>query len=128
MTTYRDRALQAAKSAKAMQQDGDHSGACNRAYFAVFYAATGLLVQVGEEQAGKTHASLLRKFSERFVLTSRAPREVGRAMTLTQHLRSKADYLIEGATAEDANEAIASMDVFLKFALPLLEQANEEEL
>jgi uncharacterized protein (UPF0332 family) len=121
MTVYRDRALQAAKSAKAMRRDGDYSDACNRGYYAIVYAATGLLEQAGEEQPGKTHSSLVRKFSERFVLSGTASREVGRAISLAQNLRSKADYSASGATSEDADEAIEAMDEFLNFALPLLE-------
>jgi HEPN domain-containing protein len=39
MVTYLDRALEAAKSARKMRESGDSNGACDRAYYAVFYAA-----------------------------------------------------------------------------------------
>lgn len=118
MTIYLDRALQAAKSARGMRAGGDYNGAC--AYNAVFYAVMGLLELAGEESPGKTHASLSRKFSERFVLTGKAPSDLGRALSVSQNLRSKADYVIAGASKDDAADAIAAMDKILEFALPRL--------
>lgn len=120
MTTYLDRALEAAESARRDRASGDCNGACNRAYYAVFYAATGLLQSVGDEHLGKTHASLLRRFSERFVLTGEAPRQLGRTLTAAYNLRSKADYSLAGASEADADDAIAAMETVLEFAKPLL--------
>jgi uncharacterized protein (UPF0332 family) len=97
MTTYLDRALEAARSAREMRESADYNGACNRAYYSVFYAASGLLEGVGDERPGKTHASLLRRFSERFVLSGEAPSQLGRALGVAHDLRSKADYSLAGA-------------------------------
>jgi uncharacterized protein (UPF0332 family) len=120
MTTYLDRALQSAKTARTALADGDHNAACNRAYYAVFYAAMGLLDQAGDTNAGKTHATLLRRFSDRFIRTGDAPPDVGRALTVAQSLRSKADYVLAGASSDDASDAIAAMDKVLEFAKPRL--------
>lgn len=122
MTTYLDRALQAAESARRMYAEGDHNGASNRAYYAVYYASCGLLERVGEANPGKTHASLLRK---RFVLAGEAPAGVGRALTVAQNLRSKADYFLPGVTGEDAADAIAAVEKILEFAEPLLRRGAE---
>jgi uncharacterized protein (UPF0332 family) len=116
MTTYLDRALEAARSAREMRESADYNGACNRAYYSVFYAASGLLEGVGDERPGKTHASLLRRFSERFVLSGEAPSQLGRALGVAHDLRSKADYSLAGASKEDADDAIAAMERVLEFA------------
>jgi uncharacterized protein (UPF0332 family) len=120
MTTYLDRALQSAKTARKAMTDGDYNAACNRAYYAVFYAAMGLLDQAGDTSPGKTHATLLRRFFDRFVRTGDATPDVGRALTVAQSLRSKADYVLAGASLDDALDAIAAMDKVLEFAKPRL--------
>lgn len=125
MTSYLDRALESAQSARRMQSDGDYNGACNRSYYAVFYAAMGLFELAGDDKPGKTHASLSRKFSEHFVVTGKAPSDLGRALAVTQNLRSKADYMVAGASEADASDAIAAMDKILAFARPLLDTSIE---
>ena len=119
-TTYLGRALDAARAPEQMRDVGDHNAACNRAYYAIFYAALGLLEQEGNQSPGKTHSSLLRKFSERFVLSGLASRDGGRALAVTQNLRSKADYSVTGASEQDAADAMAAMQMFLEFAQPRL--------
>ena len=126
MTTHLDRALQAAESARRMQADGDYNGACNRCYYAVFNAVMGLLELAGDDNPGKTHASLSRKFSEYFVLSGKAPPDLGRALAISQNLRSKADYVIAGASEKDAADAVAAMDKILAFARPLLDADAQE--
>jgi uncharacterized protein (UPF0332 family) len=122
MTSYLDRAFQAAESARRDRASGDNNAACNRAYYAVFYAVLGLFEVEGDQNPGKTHASLLRKFSERFVLAGKAPAELGRALGVSQNLRSKGDYTLEGASDADAADAIEAMDKMLRFAQSRLEQ------
>ena len=124
MITYLDRALQAARSAEKMREAGDYNAACNRAYYAIFYAAIGLLEREGDDNPGKTHASLLRRFSERFVLPGTAPPELGRALAIARNLRSKADYSVAGASEGDAADAISAMERILEFARPRLISAK----
>ena len=90
-------------------------------------AALGLFEMSGDETAGKTHRSILRRFSERFVLSGKAAPEVGRAFTVAQSLRSTADHSAKGASAGDAVEAIAAMKVILEFAGPLLDPAADHK-
>lgn len=124
MTTYLARALQAAQSARRMQQDGDNNGACNRAYYAMFYVIHGLFERAGEDLSAKTHASVLRLFSQRFVLEGAAPPALGRALSVAQNLRAKADYSVAGVSSAETAEAIAAMDALLDYARPLLEQKD----
>lgn len=114
--TYLERALQAAESARRESESGDHNAACNRAYYAMFYAVQGLLEGAGQEDLGKTHASLLRLFSQRLVLGGDAPADLARALSVAQSLRARADYTLEGATADDAADAIAAMNRLLDYA------------
>lgn len=116
MTTYLERALQAADSARRENRSGDYNAACNRAYYAMFYVVQGLLEDAGQEDLGKTHASLLRLFSQRLVLRGNAPADLARALSVAQSLRARADYTLEGATAHDAAEALAAMNRLLDFA------------
>ena len=116
MTTYLERALQAADSARREAESGDYNAACNRAYYAMFYAVQGLLESAGQDDPGKTHASLLRLFSQRLVLGGDAPADLARALSVAQSLRARADYTLEGATADDAADAIAAMNRLLDYA------------
>ncbi|HZP21780.1 MAG TPA: HEPN domain-containing protein [Bauldia sp.] len=125
METYLARALQAAHSARSLRADGDFNAASNRAYYATYYAIRGLFELTGKDDFGKTHASVLRAFSQDFVLTGKAPRELGRALAIVQNLRSKADYSVEGASQEDAEAALSAMESLLAFALPQLNNRTE---
>ncbi len=116
MTTYLERAAQAAESARRESESGDYNAACNRAYYAIFYAVQGLLADAGQDDVGKTHASLLRLFSQRLVLSGEAPADLARALSVAQSLRARADYTLEGATADHAAEAIAAMNRLLDYA------------
>lgn len=129
MTTYLDRALQAARLARTLKADGDYNASTNRAYYAVFYAASGLLEMTGDERPGKTHASVASQVLGALRAPRQSPREVGRALTVAQNLRSQADYSLAGASEQDAADAIAAMERVLAFAQPLLEhglQANDD--
>lgn len=124
--TYLDRALQAARSAQRNRDEGDFNVACNRAYYAVFYAIHGLFEATGEELLGKTHSSVLRLFHQHFVATGKAPPELARALTLAQNLRSRADYSVAGASSKEADDAIAAMEALLDYARPLLEKSAKD--
>jgi hypothetical protein len=66
------------------------------------------------------------KSSRGMQLTGEASSDLGRALAVSQNLRSKADYMIAGASKEDANDAIAAMDKILEFAgLRLISNAGE---
>ena len=124
-TSYLDRALQAAGTARRDRDAGDFNAACNRAYYAMFYAVHGPLEAFGEDTLGKTHATTLRLFSQRMVASGEAPPELARALAVAQNLRSRADYRVEGATAKDAEHAIAAMDSLIEFARPILNSRKQ---
>jgi len=115
MTTYLDRALQAATSAQPNYDAGDFNAAANRAYYAPFYAVLALFEAAGAD-VGKTHSSTLRRFSQEFVFSGKASPEVGRVLTLAHNLRSAADYSADGVSQQEAAHSIAAMNSFLDFA------------
>jgi uncharacterized protein (UPF0332 family) len=123
MATYLERALQAAQSARRESESGDYNAACNRAYYAMFYAVQGLLEGAGQDDIGKTHASLLRLFSQRLVLSGDAPADLARALSVAQSLRARADYTLEGASADNAADAIAAMNRLLDYAKSRLQRS-----
>lgn len=128
MRTYFDKALTAVASARRDLASEDYDGAANRAYYAAFYLAIALLESVGEENPGKTHSTLLRRFSERFVRTGEAPADLGRALTAVYNLRSKADYTRPGASRQDAIDAIAATERVFEFARARLATGPEGKL
>jgi uncharacterized protein (UPF0332 family) len=126
MEGFLARAMQAARSASRLRDDGDFDAACNRAYYAMFFAIRALYGAEGVAGLGKTHASLLRAFSQDYVLGGKASRELGRALSLGQTLRSKADYSAESASREDADAAIAAMNDLLAFVRHAIGGQQEE--
>lgn len=112
MATHLERALRAAESARREREAGDFDATCNRAYYAMFYAAQGLLEAAGEDAPGKTHATTLRLFSQRLVAGGDAPPELARSLTIAQGFRSRADYTLDGVTAENADEALRAWTIY----------------
>jgi uncharacterized protein (UPF0332 family) len=106
-----------------LEATGDYDGACDRAYYAMFNAARTLLQADGVFKPGeaKTHATILRRFSEVFVLSGQADPVLGKGLNLVQGLRGKADYSPLEATREEACKAIETMDQLLRFAASHLE-------
>ncbi len=126
MTTYWDRAIEAAQTARRNRDEGDVNGACNRAYYAVFYAIQALFSASGESLAVKTHASVLRLFHERFIASGSLPGELARALTGIQNLRSKADYTQPGISEGEAADAISAMEDVLERVGQLLRDREKE--
>lgn len=78
------------RSARVLLDDDDPQGAANRAFYAMFHAATAALVVRGERVA--THAGLIGRFSDLFIKPGEFPKELGRAFNLAEDRRMEADY------------------------------------
>ncbi len=90
-----NKAHQAASSAQLLLNAGDTSGACNRAYYAVFDAARAALLTSGapvSSEIGKTHSGLIHAFSQHLVKTGLVPKELGQSFARAHELRLIADY------------------------------------
>jgi uncharacterized protein (UPF0332 family) len=120
------KALRAAESARQLLADEDYDGACDRAYYAMFNSARALLEAEGSlaPKDVKTHSSILRMFSEVFVLSNVAARELGRGFNLVQSLRAKADYSRIAVSKDAAIQAVQTMDNMLEFPKGRLETTN----
>jgi uncharacterized protein (UPF0332 family) len=75
----------------------------------------------------KTHSSVLRLFSEVFVLSGRATRDLGRGLNLVQSMRAKADYGRTMTSEESARKALETMVMMLEFANEYLEPRKEQD-
>lgn len=110
-----DRAL---ASAQVLLDDGDPNGSASRAYYAMFYVAEAALL--GEGVTASTHAGVLAAFGERFVLTERCPRALGRDLKQAFLRRQRADYDALGRlSAEQAQETLTKAKAFIEFVKPL---------
>ncbi|WP_462320663.1 HEPN domain-containing protein [Halochromatium sp.] len=92
------RALEA--SQRALDQS-DRETASDRAYYAVYYAAWGLLDLVGAPRP-KTHNGLIAEFSRRYVKEKHVGVEIGAILSRLQQLRLVADYTLEPIPLDDA--------------------------
>ena len=99
------KAHRALASAHMLFQDDDSDGACNRAYYAMFYAARAALIASRAPvppEIAKTHSGLIAAFSLHLVKPGLFPVELGRAFNRTEDLRLMADYKGDPITKEEA--------------------------
>lgn len=97
----------ALRSARLDLLDGDTDGAVNRSYYAMVNAAQAALLSSGvpEDKLPRTHSGLISAFGEHAVKSGKVDPECGRAISKTESLRLRADYMgveLDSATAEKA--------------------------
>lgn len=113
---YIIKASHAAKSARILLAAGDHEGACNRAYYAMFNAAHAALLWSGAQvNPGETkkHNSLIAAFGKHLVLTGLLPSELGKALNKAESIRIMADYTGEDIGDEKATELVEQAALFV---------------
>ena len=108
-----ERAEQAVNAAQKLLLDGYYDFAASRAYYAVFYAASALLLQEGLEF--RKHSGVIATIHQRFIKTGRMEKEFGKNLNWLFELRSIGDY---GVTAHvpkaDVELAISAAAIFLE--------------
>jgi uncharacterized protein (UPF0332 family) len=110
------KARQAASSARLLLNAGDTSGACNRAYYAMFDAARAALLASPagvSPDMGKTHSGLIHAFSQHLVKTGLVPKELGQSLARAHELRLVADYTGDQVEAIDAQGAVEQAEQFI---------------
>jgi uncharacterized protein (UPF0332 family) len=115
------RAHQAARSARLLLDAGDTSGACNRAYYAMFDAARAALFTSDpslSSEPSKTHSGLIHAFSQHLVKTGRAPKLLGQSLARAHELRLVADYTGDQVEAADAQAAVERAEQFIEALKP----------
>lgn len=110
------KARQALASGRTLLEAGDTSGACNRAYYAMFYASHAALDASGAIAPGtvfKTHNGLIAIFSKELVLTNKVDGRLGRALSKIYDLRLLADYEGDPPTETKAIWAVEQAEAFV---------------
>jgi len=85
-----ERAEQAVDAARKLASDGYYDFAASRAYYAVFYAASALLLKEGLEYS--KHSGVIAAVHQRFIKTGRLEKEFGKNLNWLFELRSIGDY------------------------------------
>jgi uncharacterized protein (UPF0332 family) len=89
------RARRSVVSAKLLFDDGDLSGASNRAYYAMFDAARAALLAGSapvKAETIKTHSGLIAAFSLHLIKTGLIPAQYGKSLRQADQVRLAADY------------------------------------
>jgi len=112
------RAEKALKSAKLLQENGEHEDAASRAYYAMFHAARAILFNKGI--SAKTHRGTISIFGEKIVKQRILSEEYADMLRKAFDLRQKSDYeLYTELNAETVKEAIKNAEKFIKKAKEL---------
>jgi uncharacterized protein (UPF0332 family) len=93
------------------------SGACNRAYYAMFDAARAALL-AGKEpvkpEVIKTHSGLIAAFSLHLIKSGRIPTAYGKSLRQVDQIRLIADYSDEEPDRETAASSIEQANQFVQ--------------
>jgi len=124
MRPHFEKAEQSLRSARLLLTAGDLDGAVNRAYYACFDAARGVLEALAkiDTRKVKTHSGLIRLFNLKVVKAGLMPIEVGRLIGREEQLRLFADY---GDGMHDRSEAELAVDQAAEFVAACLGVANQ---
>jgi uncharacterized protein (UPF0332 family) len=114
MTGIWEKAQAAARGAQLLLQAGNADGAVNRAYYAMFDAAQPVLASIDPKLAeGKTHASIIRRFSLHVIKPGFISADHGRFLNEAEDLRLAADYEAEPTGVDEALLTVERMEAFL---------------
>jgi uncharacterized protein (UPF0332 family) len=113
-----DKADHALRSARLLPASGETDAAINRAYYALFYAASALLSSDGARF--RKHAAVHAAFGERFAKTGKLDPRYHRWLLDGFDLRSVADYGADSTlTAEDAKTLLEHAEESVRVARTL---------
>ncbi len=106
---YIRKARRSLSSASILLKDGDTSGACNRAFYAIHNAARAAISEFCRDDLFvniKTHSGLISTFSKEFIVNRGWPDSLGRAFKQIEGLRREADYTGADLSVEKTHWAI----------------------
>lgn len=110
------KAITALSPAKLLLDAGDSSGACNRAYYAMFDAARAALLasKLSDDVLTiKTHSALISNFSMKLVKPGLVEIELGKDLNKVEDLRLIGDYKGDPVDNEDATWAVQQAITFV---------------
>ena len=116
-----ERAEDAIEAAGKLLSDGYYDFAASRAYYAVFYAATALLLN--EDMEFRKHSGVIAAIHKRFVKTGRLEKQFGKDLNWLFELRNIGDY---GVTVhipqQEAERAIKAARRFFQVIQSMLQK------
>lgn len=119
------KALECLEDSKYLLEGNRYDAAVNRAYYAMFSAVQGLLLDKGIY--AKTHSGAKAKFNELYLKTNLLPVSLGKLLENVSALRQDADYDFGfDVSQEDAIQAVIDADEFLKNINAYFERPNIE--
>ena len=112
-------------AARSLARGGYHDFAVARAYYAMFYLASALLL--GDELAFSKHSAVIAEFGRHLVKTGRVGAEFHAFLREAQDQRNLGDYDTGASLGNaEAEEQIRRAEAFLAMAVPILESEPEE--
>jgi len=118
------RAKESLAAARGTLRDGFPDFAASRAYYAMFYVASALLVYRG--QSYSSHAAVISAFGREYAKTARIDQKFHRWLIAGQNFRNIGDYGIEAhVSKEQAELTCAWADQFIEAAGSFLEKEGE---
>jgi uncharacterized protein (UPF0332 family) len=115
-----DRAYSSLQAARLLLESGLPDDSASRAYYAVFHAASALLLSKG--LSFNSHSGVLRAISLNFVKTGQLDRTVGRNLNWLAEIRQVGDYgELRRVSSADASRALEIANNFVAIVDSLLE-------
>ena len=119
---YLEKARRRLRDAEQLLIARSFDAVVSQAYYAMFYAATALLVKEGEWPPPRTHTGLVSTFGLRIVKEEKVKRGLGRALSDMERLRREANYTVRAFTKSEAEKAIETAKRFVEEIGILLEK------
>ncbi|MDY0096424.1 MAG: HEPN domain-containing protein [Candidatus Vecturithrix sp.] len=110
-----ERAEESLNAAKELLHKHYHDFAASRAYYAVFYAATAVLLC--EKRSFSKHSAVISAFHKHVVKTGNVDKQCGKDLNWLFELRNVGDYgVTTHVPKQDAERAIKAAEHFLQAA------------
>lgn len=120
-----EKANECLSDAKYLLEGDRTEAAANRAYYAIFNAVQGLLLNINV--LVKTHKGIHVKFNEHFIKTKVFDIELGQILDSVSALRQEADYDFGfEVLSDDAKRAIEKAEYFLTTVKSYLEDLENK--
>ena len=111
------------RAAELLARDGHYGFSVSRAYYAMFYVAEAMLLELGLRFT--SHAGVISAFGLHFSKTQKVPAEFHRYLLAAQDGRTEGDYdIYPKLTADDAALAIGRAHEFIQFAERMLGEST----
>ncbi|MGQ9616000.1 MAG: HEPN domain-containing protein [Spirochaetota bacterium] len=116
-----DKAKRSLNAAKLLHENGDYDFAVSRAYYAMFYIASAILLK--KNLAYSKHSAVISAIHQHFVKTGQLDRKYHKAFAKAFERRQIGDYTFSRKISEEESEKIISdTEEFIKKLEELLNE------